>query len=81
VRADVQEKYNATLQRRMKQTIWTRGGCASWYLDERGNNTTLWPSFTFAFRRLTRRVDLDAYDTTARADRAAPAPVRALLPA
>jgi cation diffusion facilitator CzcD-associated flavoprotein CzcO len=81
VRADVQEKYNATLQRRMKQTIWTRGGCASWYLDERGNNTTLWPSFTFAFRRLTRRFDLDAYDTTARADRAAPAPVRALLPA
>ena len=24
-------------------TIWTTGGCASWYLDAHGNNTTLWP--------------------------------------
>jgi cyclohexanone monooxygenase len=68
VRSDVQQAYNAQLQRRMKKTIWTRGGCSSWYLDEHGNNTTLWPSFTFAFRQLTRRFDLAAYRTTARAD-------------
>ena len=44
-------KYNDELQQRMRRTIWTTGGCASWYLDEHGNNTTLWPSFTFVFRR------------------------------
>ena len=41
----------------------------SWYLDEHGNNTTLWPSFTFTFRHLTRQFDLAAYRTTALEDR------------
>jgi cation diffusion facilitator CzcD-associated flavoprotein CzcO len=67
VRPDAQRRYNETLQQRMRHTIWTTGGCASWYLDKHGNNTTLWPSFTFQFRRLTRRFDVAAYDTTTRA--------------
>jgi cation diffusion facilitator CzcD-associated flavoprotein CzcO len=71
VREDAQREYNATLQARMRHTIWTTGGCSSWYLDRHGNNTTLWPGFTFAFRAITRRFDLTAYRTTARADRRA----------
>jgi hypothetical protein len=67
VRPEAQRAYNQTLQQRMRHTIWTTGGCASWYLDKHGNNTTLWPSFTFHFRRLTRRFDLAAYETTTRA--------------
>jgi cation diffusion facilitator CzcD-associated flavoprotein CzcO len=66
VRADVQQAYNAKLQKHMKQTIWTTGGCASWYLDAHGNNTTLWPTFTFVFRRQTKRFDVNAYETTPR---------------
>jgi len=69
VREDKQRDFNENLQKDMKQTIWTTGGCASWYLDAHGNNTTLWPSFTFVFRRLTRKFDLGAYRTTARTDR------------
>ena len=34
---------DADIQRRMKRTVWTRGGCSSWYLDEHGRNTVLWP--------------------------------------
>jgi len=68
VRADKQRDYNAKLQKHMRQTIWTTGGCSSWYLDKHGNNTTLWPSFTFVFRQLTRTFDLAAYRTTARSD-------------
>ena len=64
VREDRQRQYNERLQHRMKRTIWTTGGCSSWYLDEHGNNTTLWPDFTFRFRQLTRRFDRDAYETT-----------------
>jgi cyclohexanone monooxygenase len=71
VRDEAQREYNATLQARMRHTIWTTGGCSSWYLDKHGNNTTLWPGFTFAFRAITRRFDLTAYRTTARADRRA----------
>ncbi len=76
VREDVQHDYNARIQQHMKTTIWTQGGCSSWYLDAHGNNTTLWPSFTFKFRQLTRNFDLDAYRTTARADRNAGTLVR-----
>jgi cation diffusion facilitator CzcD-associated flavoprotein CzcO len=68
VRPEIQHRYNADLQQRMKRTIWTTGGCASWYLDKHGNNTTLWPSFTFEFRQLTRRFDLAAYETTRAGD-------------
>jgi cation diffusion facilitator CzcD-associated flavoprotein CzcO len=64
VREDVQQKFNDNLQGHMKKTIWTTGGCASWYLDAHGNNTTLWPSFTFVFRQLTRNFDAAAYETT-----------------
>ena len=66
VRSSVQRRFNARLQKHMQQTIWTTGGCASWYLDAHGNNTTLWPTFTFAFRRRTKHFDVDAYDTTSR---------------
>jgi cation diffusion facilitator CzcD-associated flavoprotein CzcO len=64
VRPEAQRSYNERLQQQMNRTIWTTGGCASWYLDKHGNNTTLWPSFTFVFRHLTRRFDVGAYDTT-----------------
>jgi hypothetical protein len=56
------QRWNAGLQRRMKRTVWTRGGCDSWYLDEHGRNTTLWPKSTFTFRRELARFDADAYD-------------------
>jgi cation diffusion facilitator CzcD-associated flavoprotein CzcO len=70
VRPEVQRRYNQRLQRHMRRTIWQTGGCASWYLDKHGNNTTLWPSFTFVFRHLTRRFDVEAYETTAAAETA-----------
>lgn len=49
VRPEVQTAYNAWIQRRNARTIWA-SGCKSWYLDERGRNTTLWPGFASAFR-------------------------------
>lgn len=53
--------YNDRLQRRLATTVWNSGGCASWYLDENGRNTTLWPTFTFSFARELRRADLADY--------------------
>ena len=76
VREEKQQAYNSRLQMAMKSTIWTTGGCASWYLDAHGNNTTLWPGFTFTFRQMTRRFDREAYRTTARSDRAAERPLK-----
>jgi cyclohexanone monooxygenase len=57
--------WNDDLQGRMKRTVWSSGGCASWYLDEHGRNTVLWPRTTVAFRRLLARFDVAAYDVAA----------------
>ncbi|MCW2527814.1 MAG: NAD(P)/FAD-dependent oxidoreductase [Pseudonocardiales bacterium] len=53
--------YNADLQKKLEPSVWNSGGCRSWYLDARGYNSTLWPDFTFRFRRATRRIDLSEY--------------------
>ena len=63
VRPEVEVEFNQQVQRRMRRTVWTRGGCHSWYLDEHGRNVTLWPGFSFEFRRRTRRFDLESYAT------------------
>ncbi|MEU2059803.1 NAD(P)/FAD-dependent oxidoreductase [Streptomyces sp. NPDC013455] len=56
------DAWNRKVQERMKRTVWNTGGCTSWYLDENGRNTTVWPGTTTEFRRATRRVDLAEYE-------------------
>jgi cation diffusion facilitator CzcD-associated flavoprotein CzcO len=63
--AAAQQRWNDDIQRRMKRTVWNTGGCASWYLDEHGRNTVLWPRTTFKFRELLARFDVSAYTVTA----------------
>jgi hypothetical protein len=64
VRPEAVAAFNAELQELMVGTVWS-SGCASWYLDGLGRNTTLWPDFTFRFRRRTRRFDAAAYELRA----------------
>jgi len=61
VRPDAQSRYNRDVQQRMRKTVWMTGGCASWYLDARGRNSALWPTFTWPFHRRTASFDADAY--------------------
>ena len=60
---EAQQAFNADVQRDLEGTVWNAGGCASWYRDAHGRNTTLWPTFTFLFRRMVRRFPVEAYDT------------------
>jgi cation diffusion facilitator CzcD-associated flavoprotein CzcO len=60
-RAEAQKRFVAEVQRRMEGTVWTAGGCASWYLDSRGRNSTLWPDFSWRFRRRVARLNPDEY--------------------
>jgi cation diffusion facilitator CzcD-associated flavoprotein CzcO len=62
IRPEVQRRYVDGVRSQMRNTVWATGGCVSWYLDAQGRNTTLWPSFTFRFRQLTRRFDPSEYD-------------------
>lgn len=59
-RRERQDAFNAWLTRRMAKMVWA-SGCKSWYLDEHGKNTTLWPGLATAFRARTRRLRLADY--------------------
>ena len=69
VRPDVQEAYNGALQERMRGSVWTDGGCNSWYIDKTGKNTTLWPGFSWELRLRTRRFDTRNYRLDAAPER------------
>jgi cation diffusion facilitator CzcD-associated flavoprotein CzcO len=58
---EAQQAYRELIAEKSKGTVWLAGGCASWYLDEHGHNTTLWPDFTFRFRKLTKKLDRENY--------------------
>jgi cyclohexanone monooxygenase len=82
VRHEVHSAFFEEMQRATTGTVWA-SGCNSWYLDRYGRNATLWPGFTFQFRRRTRRFDLANYETlpTLSPTRTAPAvTTRALMP-
>jgi cation diffusion facilitator CzcD-associated flavoprotein CzcO len=63
-RAEAQAAYVAEVDRRMTGTVWVTGGCASWYLDRTGRNSTIWPDFTWRFRRRAARLDPSEYVLT-----------------
>jgi cation diffusion facilitator CzcD-associated flavoprotein CzcO len=65
VRADAQAAYNADVQRQLEGTVWTSGGCTSWYLDDKGRDTVQWPGATWRFRRLMSRFDEGVYELAA----------------
>jgi cation diffusion facilitator CzcD-associated flavoprotein CzcO len=53
-RPEAQARFVQDVQESMEGTVWTSGGCASWYIDPTGRNSTLWPGFTFSFMRRAR---------------------------
>jgi cation diffusion facilitator CzcD-associated flavoprotein CzcO len=67
VREQVQQRYDEEIQRKLQGTVWESGGCASWYRNEQGKNTTIWPGSTWPFRRRLRTFDADDYELRARA--------------
>ena len=60
VRPEAQARSNAELERRLGGTVWNTG-CASWYLDRTGRNATIWPDWTWRFRRRVARIDPAEY--------------------
>jgi cation diffusion facilitator CzcD-associated flavoprotein CzcO len=60
VRPDAQARSNAELERRLEGTVWNTG-CASWYLDRTGRNATIWPDWTWRFRRRVATLDPAEY--------------------
>ena len=61
VRPEAVRDFNDGIDERMRDTVWSTG-CSSWYLDATGRNSTLWPDWTFTFRRRASRFDPAAYE-------------------
>ena len=54
---EVQRASNDRLQERLVGTVWN-SGCQSWYLDDSGTTTALWPSYVWEYQLRTRRPNL-----------------------
>ncbi len=66
---EAQDRFNAELQKKLDDTVWSTGGCQSWYLDEHGRNRTLWSGMTWQYWLATRRLDPGEYRFTTAGDR------------
>jgi hypothetical protein len=61
VRPEVQDRFNRAIQRRSRNSVWTDGGCTSYYIDEQGRNRAIWPDFTWRYWGRARRLRPDHY--------------------
>jgi cation diffusion facilitator CzcD-associated flavoprotein CzcO len=67
-RREAQDQWNRRLAERSRRTVWTAGGCDSYYLDDRGHNVAVWPGSSWGLRRSLRRFDIESYRTVVGAD-------------
>jgi len=61
IKQNVYENFNKNLQSKLKKTVWQQGGCHSWYQDAKGNNTAIWPEFTWIYILLMKNFDYMNY--------------------
>ncbi|WP_138841468.1 flavin-containing monooxygenase [Rhodococcus pyridinivorans] len=61
VRDDAVRRYTADLDPALNNTVWNQGGCSSWYIDEKGRNSVMWPTFTWQYRARTKQFDPESY--------------------
>ncbi|WP_375400340.1 flavin-containing monooxygenase [uncultured Amnibacterium sp.] len=76
LRPDAEAAYTAALDSSAAATVWTTGGCTSWYLEPgNGRLTLLWPDFAHTFRDRFGDFDPEPYEA-ARSPWPAPVAVR-----
>ena len=60
--AQAQAAYIAAVDRGTEGSVWTAGGCLSWYVDATGRNSTLWPGSVRAYQRRLAQFEIGDYD-------------------
>ena len=62
VREETQHAFSEAIREKLQGTVWLLGGCDSWYLNERGGTSVLWPATTWEFTAGLRRLDPADYE-------------------
>ena len=75
VREARQHAFSESVREKLQGTVWLLGGCNSWYLNEHGGTSVLWPGTTWEFAAGLRHLDPSDYEL----DRA-PSPAQAPQP-
>ncbi len=65
-----QDEFNAELQKNLERSVWSTGGCSSWYLDEHGKNRSLWSGMTWQYWLATRSLKRSEYRFSGTASKA-----------
>ncbi|MDF1664534.1 MAG: NAD(P)/FAD-dependent oxidoreductase, partial [Planctomycetota bacterium] len=60
VKSEAQLHFNDWVTKRLAKTIWL-SGCQSWYLDENGHNSTIWPGYVYQYQWQTKRPKFHHY--------------------
>ena len=61
LKPEVQARWRQEIDRRSRETVWTTGGCTSWYTNDAGRNTNNWVGPWLEFRRRTSRINPGDY--------------------
>lgn len=69
------QSFNRDIDLKSQGTVWNTG-CSSWYLDATGRNPTIWPDWTWRFRRRAKRFDPATYVRTGNGSPRSSVPLR-----
>jgi cation diffusion facilitator CzcD-associated flavoprotein CzcO len=61
--AEAQARFVAEVDAATEGSVWTAGGCLSWYTDATGRNSTLWPGSVRSYQRRLARFRPADYST------------------
>ena len=62
VKRDVLRYHNAKVQTHLKTTVFNRGGCSSYYLDQNGRKFAAWPWSLAELKQRLSVIELKHYD-------------------
>ena len=62
VREERQHAFGEAIRQKLQGTVWLLGGCNSWYLNERGGTSVLWPGTTWEFEAGLKQLNPSDYE-------------------
>ncbi len=66
LKPEVQADWRREMDERSVDTVWTTGGCTSWYTNAEGRNTNNWPGPWLEYHRRTKAINPSHYRAAVR---------------